>query len=161
MSRHGVSQGLGWGGIALLVVLALGVAACGDDAAEPAGDVGADDGSDESAQDLDGSWSGSTTDGGTIDFTVSDGTITAYTLESSEGVFGPDCGVVSGINQVADTDVPIEDGEFSWGGSGEGYPVTGTFDSETTASGTAEFDPGVESGACQAVDVTWEAERSD
>lgn len=160
MSRHGPLRGIGRGWIAFLFVIALAVAGCGDDAAEPSGDSGAGGGGDESAQDLDGSWSGSTTDGGTIEFTVSGGTITAYTLQSSDGVFGPSCGELSGTNQVTDAALPIDNGEFSWGGSGEGYPVTGNFDSETTASGTAEFNPGVESGACQAVSVTWEAERS-
>jgi hypothetical protein len=95
---------------------------------------------------------------------VTDGVITSYRVETGENVYGPECGQVSGSNEMPDTEVPIEDGEFSWGGEGEGYPVTGSFESDTAASGTAVFSPDEVGGelpqGCEPNDATWEAART-
>jgi hypothetical protein len=76
-------------------------------------------------------------------------------------MFGPRCGQVSGENELPDEQIAIEDGQFSWGGPGTGYPVEGHFDSESTASGTAQFSPPEVSGepaqGCHAASATWEA----
>jgi hypothetical protein len=109
----------------------------------------------------DGSWSGATSTGGQIRLTVSHGKITDGEIATGDQVFGPECSQVGGRNSVHD--IAIEDGRFSWGGEGEGWPVTGTFDSETKAHGTAGFSPDLVGGElpphCTPAPATWEAVR--
>jgi hypothetical protein len=146
-----------WVGI---VVLALVAAGCGGD-----GDSGdSDDASEaptESAASYDGAWSGTLSTGGSIEFRVADGVITAAKISSGDDVFGPRCGTVNQSNEFPDEQIAIDDGQFSWGGLGEGIPVDGQFDSGTTASGTAEFSPpevnGEPAPGCSAVTATWAA----
>lgn len=151
-----------WAGIVLLALLTA-VSGCGGD-----GDSGGS--ADESqtptpTTSYDGDWSGTLSTGGVIEFTVSGDTITSVKITSGDGVFGPACGVLDGSNEFPDADIAIEDGAFSWGGSGEGYPVEGQFDSETTASGTAEFAaPEVmdePAPGCKSATATWEATTGD
>lgn len=149
-----------WAGV---LALALVTAGCGGD--DDGGSEGSDDTSatptesEEAA--YDGDWSGVLSTGGSIEFTVSDGVITATKITTGEGVWGPSCGSVSASNESADEQIAIDDGRFSWGGAGEGYPIEGQFDSTTTASGTAEFPPPMVSGEpapnCTAASATWEA----
>lgn len=153
-----------WAGIVLLALMTV-VSGCGGD-----GDSGgsADESPTPSASaetSYDGDWSGTLSTGGVIEFTVSGDTITAAKITSGDGVFGPACGVLDGSNEFPDADIAIEDGTFSWGGSGEGYPVEGQFDSETTASGTAEF-PAPEvmdepAPGCTSASASWEATTGD
>lgn len=150
-----------WTGVPMLASATL-LGGCGNDdgSAQDADDTSQAP-TDNPAAVYDGAWSGSLSTGGSIEFTVSDGVITAARIASGDGVFGPRCGVVSGENDFPDEEIAIEDGQFSWGGSGEGYPVEGRFDSETTASGSAQFSPPEVSGepaaGCREVVATWEA----
>lgn len=153
-----------WAGI-LALALVIAVAGCGGD---DEGSQGSDDASETPSKSpataYDGAWSGTLSTGGLIEFTVSDGTITAVKITSGDNVFGPGCGQVSGSNEFPDAQIAIEDGKFSWGGPDEGYPVEGQFDSETTASGTAEFSApevmGEPAQGCHAASATWEATTS-
>lgn len=107
---------------------------------------------------FDGSWSGTTSEGGEITFTVADGVITRVFLESQYG--GAECRVVSGESQRS-PDAPVVGGEFSFGGSGEGHLVEGSFDSDTTASGRAHFVPDEAlQPQCETIVATWEARKS-
>lgn len=153
-----------WAGIVLLALMTA-VSGCGGD-----GDSGesADESPTPTASpktSYDGDWSGTLSTGGVIEFTVSGDAITSVKITSGDGVFGPACGQVSGSNELPDTEISIEDGRFSWGGSGEGYPVEGQFDSETTASGTAEFPApevmGEPEQGCKNASATWEATTGD
>lgn len=144
------------------LVLSATLSGCGG------GDSGGDSGSaaptptaTSTPASYDGDWAGTLSTGGVIEFTVSAGTITAARVTSGDEVFGPGCGVLNGSNELPETDIAIEDDAFSWGGSGEGYPVEGRFDSESTASGTAEFTApevaGKPAPGCTSVTATWEA----
>jgi len=157
MASPGTTARIRWAGI---VVLALITAGCGEDG----GSRGSDDSSEpptENPSAYDGAWSGTLSTGGSIEFTVADGVITAAKVSSGDNVFGPRCGTVNQSNEFPDEQIAIDDGQFSWGGPGEGIPVEGQFDSETTASGTAEFAPpevnGEPAPGCSAVTATWAA----
>jgi hypothetical protein len=144
----------------LLGLVALALSACGGDGGDDGGKPAA-----ESSANLDGSWSGTTTSAGSINFTVSHKKITSYKLESGANPFGPGCSQHGGSNQVTDAKIRIVDGQFSWGGEGKGWPVKGKFDSATSASGTAEFSPDLVGGkvpqGCAATNsATWKATKA-
>lgn len=145
----------------LMLALVSAVPGCGGDGSSGGSDDASETPTENAAAAYDGTWSGTLSTGGSIEFTVSDGVITAAKISSGDDVHGPRCGTVSAANEFPDTQIAIEEGQFSWGGPGEGIPVEGHFDSETTASGTAEFSPPEVSGepapGCHAATATWEA----
>jgi hypothetical protein len=160
MASHGTGTRSRWAGI-FVVALVSAVPGCGDDGSSGGSDDASETPTENAAAAYDGTWSGTLSTGGSIEFTVSDGVITAAKISSGEDVHGPRCGTVSAANEFPDAQIAIEDGRFSWGGPGEGIPVEGQFDSGTTASGTAEFSPpevlGEPAKGCQAATATWEA----
>jgi len=164
MASHVTTARPRWAGI-LVLALVSAAPGCGDGAGSGGSDDASETPTENAAEAYDGTWSGTLSTGGTIDFTVTDGVITAGEIFSGEDVFGSRCGTVSGANEFPDAEIAIEDGEFSWGGPGEGYPVEGRFDSETTASGTAEFAPSDVGGeyapGCSAATATWTATNGD
>lgn len=149
-----------WAGIFVLALVSA-LPGCGDDGGSGGSDDASETPTESAAAAYDGTWSGTLSTGGSIEFTVSDGVITAAKISSGEDVHGPRCGTVSAANEFPDAQIAIEDGQFSWGGPGEGIPVQGRFDSETTASGTAEFSPPEVSGepaqGCHAATARWTA----
>jgi hypothetical protein len=160
MASHVTTARPRWAGI-LVLALVSAAPGCGDDGGSGGSDDASETPTENAAEAYDGIWSGTLSTGGSIEFTVSEGVITAAKISSGEDVHGPRCGTVSAANEFPDAQIAIEDGQFSWGGPGEGIPVEGRFDSEITASGTAEFSPPEVSGepaqGCHAATATWEA----
>jgi hypothetical protein len=160
MASHVTTARPRWAGI-LVLALVSAAPGCGDNGGSGGSDDASETPTENAAEAYDGTWSGTLSTGGSIEFTVSEGVITAAKISSGEDVHGPRCGTVSAANEFPDAQIAIEDGQFSWGGPGEGIPVEGRFDTETTASGTAEFSPPEVSGepaqGCHAATATWEA----
>ena len=97
------------------LALALVTAGCGDD-----GGSGGSDSDDTSptptesqSPAYDGDWGGTLSTGGSIEFTVSDGVITAVKISTGDNVWGPSCGSVNASNEFPDEQIAIDDGQFS------------------------------------------------
>jgi hypothetical protein len=105
--------------------------------------------------DYSGSWSGTTSQGKSISFTVVPAGITQLRIEFRVSGFG--CTVSGTITFGYPTPKPISGNTFTFSGSAIdlSYSISGTFDSTTTASGTMNI---TTSGGCSgSANFTWSA----
>ncbi len=114
--------------------------------------------------DYSGSWSGTTSQGKSISFTIVNNAFTYFSFGWS--VSGTYCSSYGTTNITYTTPKPITGNTFTISGSfSYGYPSStlsytfnGTFNSSTTASGTATF---TSSGGCSASgSATWSANKT-
>lgn len=109
--------------------------------------------------DYSGSWSGTTSQGKSISFTVVDNAITHFSFEF-EWISGTGCTVSGTVSNNYDTPLTISGNTFAISGTipGLSYTFNGTFSSETTANGTSNL---TASGTCQSTaSPTWSANKS-
>jgi hypothetical protein len=127
----------------LALIAALALAACGG---------GGDDTS--SATTYDGSWTGTTSQGKPVSFTVAGGVVTAFSIAWDYG--GSQCTIL--VSKVKGPEkTPISDGKAKLKDRG----VDLSFDSATKASGTGNFPPDPASKPyCKTADITLKAQRS-
>jgi hypothetical protein len=107
---------------------------------------------------FDGPWTGTTSQGKPISFTVTDGHMSAFSI--SFALTGPDCNITDfTTNSTRDPQIAITDGQFSLPPAGSPL-FEGRFNSPTEASGTGHTEaPPEKTPGCVAVDITWEAHR--
>lgn len=111
----------------------------------------------------DGTWSGTTSDGKTIGFTIANNAFTTFSLTYNAAA----CGTSGGVNITYTTPQPISGSSFTISSSGSppvriAFSVQGTFSSGTTASGTIGFTITLSFpvGNCStSYNVTWTASR--
>lgn len=112
----------------------------------------------------DGSWTGTSSDGRSISFTIANGAFTRFSLTYA----APACGVVSGGTTITyTTPLVISGNTFTISSLGSppvrvAFTVNGTFTSGTTASGSAAFTVTLTppAGSCTtSYNVTWTAAR--
>jgi hypothetical protein len=97
------------------------------------------------------SWTGTTSQGKPISFTVSDDVVTSVAIKWRHG--GARCPLLNSGIEVSPLDIPIVEGVFTI----QDPSIVGTFESDTTASGTARFT--TNKRGCKAASVTWEARK--
>jgi len=101
---------------------------------------------------LNGSWTGTTSQGKPISFTVSDDVVTSLAVRWRHG--GASCPLLDSSVEVSQLDIPIVEGVFTI----LDPSIVGRFESDRrTASGTARFT--TNKSGCKAASVTWEAQR--
>ncbi|MBI4540305.1 MAG: hypothetical protein HY704_12450 [Gemmatimonadetes bacterium] len=133
--------------VAMAVALMLSTA-CGDPASP--------------SRDYSGSWVGTTAQGKQISFEVSGGNLitrftVAYTLQGRfQNAFGSGtCTEAGSLSVTPGSPIAITDNTFRYDGSRES--LAGTFESETSASGTASFQG---SASCSGTsNTTWTASK--
>jgi hypothetical protein len=107
--------------------------------------------------DYSGSWSGTTSQGKSISFTIVDNAIThlSFEFEWTNG-----CSVSGNVSEDYGTPLPISGNTFTISGDipGLSYTFDGTFSSVATANGTSNL---IASGQCNITDnPTWSANRN-
>lgn len=109
--------------------------------------------------DYSGSWSGTTSRGKSISFTIVDNAITHFSFEF-EWQSGTGCSVSGNVSNDYGTPVPISGNTFTISGTipDLSYTFNGTFSSAATANGTSNL---TASGTCPSTDSpTWLANKS-
>jgi hypothetical protein len=100
---------------------------------------------------FDGTWSGTTSQGRSLTFTVADNTVTAYKIGIDLPSSGGSC--PSGMITSATVSLPIVDNKFS--GS-----LSGSFDSATAAKGSYKWTVSIPTQGCYASGtVEWTASK--
>jgi hypothetical protein len=97
------------------------------------------------------SWTGTTSQGKPISFTVSDDVVTSIAIKWRYG--GASCPLLDNSVEVSPLDVPIVEGVFTI----QDPSIMGAFESDTTASGTARFT--TNKPGCKNASVTWKAAK--
>lgn len=111
----------------------------------------------------DGTWTGTTSDGKTIGFTIANNAFTLFSLTYNAAA----CGTSGGVNITYNTPQPISGSSFTISSAGSppvriAFTVQGTFSSGTNASGTINFTVTLSFpvGNCStSYNVTWTASR--
>lgn len=109
--------------------------------------------------DYSGSWSGTTSQGKSISFTVVDNEITHFSFEF-DWISGTGCSVSGTVSNDYDPTLLISGNTFAISGTipGLSYTFNGTFSSETMANGTSNL---TASGTCPSTaSPTWSANKS-
>jgi hypothetical protein len=109
--------------------------------------------------DVDGAWTGTTSQDRMLTFTVTDHTVTALAIS---GFFGGDSCAVHSTAFTTSAPNPIAGPHFIAGSTLVGTLVNGMFDSETEAHGTVDFIPNLTQRDLLCVDssATWTATKA-
>jgi hypothetical protein len=109
--------------------------------------------------DYSGSWSGTTSQGKSISFTIVDNAITHFSFEF-EWRSGTGCSVSGNVSSDYGTPIPINGDTFTISGNitNLSYTFNGTFSSVATANGTSDL---TASGTCPSTaNPTWSANKN-
>jgi len=109
--------------------------------------------------DYSGSWSGTTSQGKSISFTVVDNEITHFSFEF-DWISGTGCNVKGTVSNDYDPTLLISGNTFTISGTipGLSYTFNGAFSSETTSNGTSNLNA---SGTCTTTaSPTWSANKN-
>ncbi len=109
--------------------------------------------------DYSGSWSGTTSQGKSISFTVVDNEITHFSFEF-DWISGTGCNVKGTVNNDYDPALLINGNTFTISGTipGLSYTFNGVFSSETASNGTSNLNA---SGTCTTTaSPTWSANKN-
>jgi hypothetical protein len=150
-----------WGWVALVAV-GLTLGACGGDGdgdgetpapTRPAATTQAQD-----QARFDGSWTGRTSQGKALSFTVTNGAVTQVSIAYDYG--GPNCNIVNTrLSGRLRTPIKITGERFSIRAFGDEV-FAGRFGSPMRASGTGHFEPPArDRPGCRTADITWNARR--
>lgn len=100
---------------------------------------------------LNGTWAGTTSQGKSITFTVTDDSVTSIAVRWRHG--GDACPLLDSRFEASALEVPIVEGVFTI----QDPSIVGTFGSDATASGTASFT--TNKSGCKPASITWEAQK--
>lgn len=108
---------------------------------------------------FDGSWTGTTSQGKSVSFTVAAGVVTRLSIAYKHG--GANCHIVNTkLTGTLKTPLPITNGHFKISAFTGKSVFAGTFTSSTVATGTGHFKaPPQDQPSCTAANVTWHARR--
>lgn len=109
--------------------------------------------------DVDGNWSGTTSQSQPITFTIAGDSLTKLSIK---GRYNGDACPITSTAYSMSGDTPVEGGRFVQGDSAtDKYVIEGAFESASKARGSAQFiaKDAAESMGCKSVTVTWTATR--